>query len=328
MYVELVSKLNIAKKDALNNLLDRAGLSPDYAGGTTALLWDDGTLIATGTLDGNLIKCVAVDKMHQGEGHTATIVTGLRKEAFAKGINHLFLYTKPENRTMFSDLFFYPVACTDKVLLMEDRKEGINNFLSQFPSESASEKVGAVVMNCNPFTLGHQYLIETALKSCDKLYVFVVTEDKSRFSAEARMEMVRRGTGHLAGVTVLPTGPYMVSSVTFPTYFLKERDRALEVQCHLDIEIFLKYFAPKFGITHRFVGTEPVSPMTNQYNKALKEQLPAKGIVLKEIPRLEIGDMPVSASRVRELIDTKDIETLKKLVPHTTYNFLIENNLI
>ena len=42
-------------------------------------------------------------------------------------------------------------------------------------------KFGAVVMNCNPLTLGHRYLIEQALKQCDYLMIFVVQEDKSFF---------------------------------------------------------------------------------------------------------------------------------------------------
>ena len=42
-------------------------------------------------------------------------------------------------------------------------------------------KIGAIVMNCNPFTLGHKYLIKESLKKVDYLYIFVVEEDKSIF---------------------------------------------------------------------------------------------------------------------------------------------------
>jgi len=327
MFIELLSKSNKAKVDKWKDFLKKSDLEPDNSVEQTVLLWENDTLIATGSRDGNLLKCIAVDKSRQGEGLTASIITALRKEAFSEGISHLFLYTKPQNKLMFSDLFFYPVAQTDRVLLMEDKKEGINKFLDQLPKNSQSAKNGCVVVNCNPFTLGHQFLIESACRECDHLYVFVVSEDKSRFSADDRMEMVRRGTSHLPNVSVLPTGPYLISSATFPTYFLPDRENAIQIQCLLDIEIFVKYYAPKFGLTVRYVGTEPISPMTNQYNMALKEYLPKAGITFKEIPRLETQNTPISASQVRSLIDSGDIQAVKSLVPDTTYEFLVSKGL-
>lgn len=329
MYTELLSRQSNTKLNLWRNFLQKAGLDPDESVSQTVLLWDeDDNLVATGSREGNVLKCIAVDEAHQGEGLTATLITALRKEAFADGINHLFLYTKPKNKMMFSDLFFYPVAQTDKVLLMEDKKDGINRFLNTLAPRGVSGKVGCIVMNCNPFTLGHQYLIETASKECDLLYVFVVSEDKSRFSAEDRIEMVRRGTEHIANICVMPTGPYLISSATFPTYFLDNRENVSEVQCLLDIEIFTNYYVPKFGISVRYVGTEPLSPTTNQYNCALKEYLPPRGVTLNEIPRIEKADAPISASRVRALLDEGDFETLKSLVPDTTYNYLIEKEII
>ena len=328
MYTELLSKQNKTKLDMWKNFLKQSGLEADDSVSQIVLLWDNDDIIATGSRDGNLLKCIAVDKTRQGEGLTATVITELRKEAFSEGINHLFLYTKPQNKMMFSDLFFYPIAETDKVLLMEDKKDGITTFLNQFPVNNDSKKVGCIVMNCNPFTLGHQYLIETASKDCELLYVFVVSENKSRFLAEDRMEMVHKGTAHIPNVRVLPTGPYLISSATFPTYFLNDRENASQIQCLLDIEIFVKYYAQRFNIDTRYVGTEPLSAMTNQYNIALKKFLPPYGIKLKEIPRLELSETPISASQVRALIDSQDIEAVKSLVPDTTYNYLVNKVLI
>ena len=229
---------------------------------------------------------------------------------------------------MFSSLFFYPVAQTDTVLLMEDRKNGIQSFLNTLPVETGGSKIGAAVMNCNPFTLGHRYLIETAAKACDRLYVFVLSEDKSQFPAADRLALVKAGTADLPNVTVLPTGPYLISSATFPTYFLKDREAAQTIQCLLDIEIFTKYFVPKFGITHRFVGTEPLSPMTGMYNDALKKHLPDKGVAVCEIPRLQVGDTPVSASDVRSLLGTGQGNILHTLVPETTFEYLQAHGMI
>ncbi len=328
MYSELLSKSNKTKLDMWKAFLKNSDLEPDESVDQTILLWDNDVIVATGSRDGNLLKCIAVDKSRQGEGFTATIITALRKEAFSEGINHLFLYTKPQNNMMFSDLFFYPVAQTDNVLLMEDKKDGVSKFLEQFPVINRTGRIGCIVMNCNPFTLGHRYLIESACKDCDYLYVFVVSEDKSYFTADDRFEMVRQGTAHLPNVTVLPTGPYLISSATFPTYFLSDRESATQVQCLLDIEIFVKYYAPRFNITVRYVGTEPLSPMTNQYNITLKKFLPQYNITLKEIQRLEVSGTPISASRVRDLITSKNTQDIKSLIPDTTYDFLLNKGMI
>lgn len=326
MDVELTYALRGAKREAWTRLLSRTGLEPDDRAESTVLIWEDGELIATGSRQGNLLKCIAVDNLHQGEGLTATLLTQLRQDAFSAGHSHLFLYTKPRNSFMFSTLFFYPIAQTDSVLLMENKPNGIQSFLDSMEAHPVSGKVGAAVMNCNPFTKGHRYLIETAAKECDRLYIFVLSEDKSEFPFKDRLEMVKLGTADLPNVTVLTTGPYLISSATFPTYFLKDRDNAEQVHCLLDIEVFCNYFAPKFGITHRFVGTEPLSAMTDQYNQALKAHLPQRGIELLEIPRLEENGTPVSASAVRACLD--DPQALKKLVPETTYRYIAENNLL
>ena len=322
MDVELTGKPHGAKRNVWIDFLSRAGLALDEQVESTVLIWDEGELIATASRQGNLLKCIAVDDSRQGEGLTATLLTQLRQDAFSRGYSHLFLYTKPKDRFMFSSLFFYPVAETDQVLLMENKKDGIDTFLKTLPGAEHTGTVGAAVMNCNPFTKGHRYLIETAAKECDHVYVFVLSEDKSQFSAADRMEMVKLGTGDLPNVTVLPTGPYLISSATFPTYFLKEREKAEQVHCLLDIEIFCRYFAPKFGITRRYVGTEPLSPMTAQYNDALRKYLPSKGIDLIELPRLVQSDAPVSASAVRSHLQNSEYALLRQLLPETTYEYL------
>jgi [citrate (pro-3S)-lyase] ligase len=300
------------------------GLTPDRDAEQTVTVWEQEHLIATGSRKGNLLKCIAVHPEHRGEDLTAVVISQLRADAFSAGYKHLFLYTKPENRHLFESIFFYPIARTDTVLLMEDKRGGIRNFLDTLPQAVPGRKIGAAVMNCNPVTLGHRYLVETAAKECDHVFIFVLSEDQSRFSADERMEMVRLGTADLPNVTVLPTGPYLISSATFPTYFLKDRDSAAQVHCKLDIEIFEKYFVPRFGITHRYVGTEPFSPMTAQYNDALKENL--HNVTFVEIPRLETGNTPVSASAVRAALDHN--EDIRAMVPETTYRYLTQGGKI
>lgn len=317
MDIEIVSRLYGEKLNKRNALLCNNGLQPDTNVEQTALLWDNGELIAVGSRAGNLLKCIAVDKHRRGEDLTAAIVSALRQEAFGAGHRHLFLYTKPQNRFQFESLFFYPIAQTDDVLLMENEKGGIRRFLDLFPRKTGDD-VGAIVMNCDPFTLGHHYLVETAATQCKKIYVFVLSEDRGMFSAEDRLAMVKRGTAHLPNVTVLPTGPYLISAATFPSYFLKDQGRVGEVQCRLDIEVFSKYYIPHFGITRRFVGEEPLCEVTRQYNESLKRLLP---IAVTEIPRLEKEGTPVSASRVRRLLKDGQVTEAAALVPATTAEF-------
>ena len=328
MHIEILPTLSGTKLNKWKSLLERCGLFADLSFDKTVLIWDEDELIASGSRKDNVLKFIAVSEKHQGENLTATLLTFLRQDALKDGISHLFLYTKPENEKIFTSLFFYPVAKSDSVLLLENKKDGILNFLNTLPKNNSIGTAGAIVMNCNPFTLGHQYLIEKASAECEHLYVFCVSEDKSEFSFADRFEMIKRGTSHLANVTVLPTGPYLISSATFPDYFLKERDKKEEIHCLLDIEIFIKHYAPHFSICKRYVGTEPISQGTDMYNKALKEYMPKSGIALKEIKRLEQNSSPISASRVRELINPGDEESLKQLIPKTTYDYLKEKNLI
>ena len=322
MDLELYASVPVRARKAWSALLARTSLTPESTDLQTVLLWDEDRLVATGSRQDNVLKYIAVDPAYQGEGLTAKVLTALRQAAFEAGHKHLFLYTKPANKLLFSSLFFYPVAQTADALLMEDQKNGIANFLAALPAVHTGENIGAIVMNCDPFTLGHQYLVQFAARQCSHLYVFVLSEDKGHFSSADRLEMAKRGAAHLPNVTVLPSGPYLISAATFPAYFLKERASAGQVHCALDIAIFTQYFSPRFSISRRFVGTEPLCAVTNSYNKALKESLPQHGITVTEVPRMEQNGIPVSASAVRKAIANKDWDLVQKLVPETTYQYL------
>lgn len=327
MDIQIYDTLPAAKQRLWQDFLDRMALHPDKDMDQTVLVMEEGQLIATGSRRKNLLKCIAVDPDWQGQGLTATVLTQLRQAAFQEGYSRLFLYTKPANAHLFSPLFFYSVAQTDHVLLMENKPNGIQNFLNTLPCQEIHGTVGAVVMNCDPFTLGHRHLVETAAAECDHLYIFILSEDGGRFSPQDRMKMVKLGTADLPNVTVLPTDAYLISAATFPTYFLKDRDQAADIQCQLDIEIFAGYFAPHFGITRRYVGTEPLSALTDGYNRVLSAQLPQHGIELRQIPRLCHSGRAISASAVRALIDSRDWDAIRSLVPETTFSYLQEVNI-
>ena len=325
VYTESSRLLSGSKLEKWTRFLSAAALKADTDTDQTVTVWDDGEIIACGSRKGNLLKCIAVDPARQGEGLTATVLTELKQEAFREGYRQLFLYTKPRNRMLFAPLFFYPVAQTEAVLLMESTRNGIESFLTGLePNPSKEGKTGCIVMNADPFTLGHQYLAETAARQCDKLYIFVLSEDKGTFSAEERMKLVKAGTAHLNNVTVYPTGPYLISSATFPKYFLKDRETAQREHYVLDLAVFTKWFVPYFGITHRFAGTEPTCAVTGGYNRAMEEILPQHQVEFVEIPRKQEQDIAISASTVRRKMQEGNPEALKKLVPETTYQCILE----
>lgn len=184
------------------------------------------------------------------------------------------------------------------------------------------KNAGAVVVNCNPFTKGHRYLIEYALSKVDFLYVFVVEEDLSDFSFEDRLSLVKEGTKDLSRLRVVPSGRFIASKDTFRSYFERYQVRE-EIDVSKDVRIFAKYIAPKLGIRKRFVGEEPVDLVTNLYNEEMKRVLPQYGIELVEIPRKEIDGSPVSAKLVREKFRNKDWVALKHLLPDSTLQFLM-----
>lgn len=185
-------------------------------------------------------------------------------------------------------------------------------------------KIGSIVMNCNPFTLGHQYLIGYAAERVDYLYVFVVEEDKSYFKFEDRIELVKAGTAHLRNVKVLPSGQFIISSTTFSEYFDKANLKGTTIDTSLDVETFGSQIAPCLNISVRFVGEEPLDPITAQYNQSMKDILPKYGIEVCEIPRKEDEVGVISASRVRKCLEENKWDEIKKLVPETTYLFLEE----
>lgn len=185
--------------------------------------------------------------------------------------------------------------------------------------------IGAIVMNCNPFTYGHRYLIEKAAEECDKLFVFVVEEDKSIFKFDDRIELVKRGTSDISNVVVIPSGKFMISSLTFTDYFNKSEIQDKIIDPSMDVEIFAKYIAPAMGITVRFAGEEPLDNVTRQYNETMKRILPKRGINFKTIVRKEAGGEPISASRVRKCLEMKQWDEIRKLVPDATFDFLYKN---
>lgn len=358
MEIQTLNPTTPRQRQRIEAFLKRNGLRFDDMHYYAAITDDDGEMIAGGGLKGNVIKCVAVDDAHKGEAITNTLISHLIAHANEEGHSNVMLFTKPKNRQLFESLSFRLLAEAPEAVLMETGIGGINNTVEQLkkikeegevckennqgckkeektnlnittpqhlnhstpqPLTTTTPLRGVVVMNCNPFTLGHRYLIEQAAKQVERLFVMVVREDCSLFAYTERKAMVEQGVAHLKNVTVIDGSEYAISQATFPTYFLKRLDDAADTQMLLDLDLFRRHIAPALGATVRFVGTEPTDQLTHRYNQLMHEVLAD----VRETARLEKKGNAVSASRVRKAMEQGDMSTIRQLVPPTTLPYII-----
>jgi len=356
MEIQTLNPATPRQRQRIEAFLKRNALRIDDMNYYAAVLDDDGEMIAGGGLKDDVIKCVAVDDAHKGEAIANTLVSHLISHANQEGYSCIKLFTKPKNRQLFESLSFRLLAEAPEAILMETGIGGISNTveaLKKIKEESEKYKeynkeckedskecrentsylntspphhhtttmqpTGCIVMNCNPFTLGHRYLIEQAAKQVERLYVMVVREDCSLFAYTERKAMVEQGVADIENVNVIDGSDYAISRATFPTYFLKRLDDAADTQMLLDLDLFRRHIAPALGATVRFVGTEPSDQLTRRYNQLMHEVLKD----VREIDRLEKDGNAVSASRVRKAMEEGDMNTIRQLVPPTTLPYII-----
>lgn len=356
MEIQTLNPATPRQRQRIEAFLKRNGLRFDDMHYYAAITDDDGEMIAGGGLKDDVIKCVAVDDAHKGEAIANTLVSHLISHANQEGYGCIKLFTKPKNRQLFESLSFRLLAEAPEAILMETGIGGISNTveaLKKIKEESEKYKeynkeckedskkckentsylntsipqhlnttmqpTGCIVMNCNPFTLGHRYLIEQAAKQVERLYVMVVRDDCSLFAYTERKAMVEQGVADIENVNVIDGSDYAISRATFPTYFLKRLDDAADTQMLLDLDLFRRHIAPALGATVRFVGTEPTDQLTRRYNQLMHEVLKD----VREINRLEKDSNAVSASRVRKAMEEGDMNTIRQLVPLTTLPYII-----
>jgi [citrate (pro-3S)-lyase] ligase len=290
-----------------------------------------GVLVACAGLCGGVVKCVAIDPRARGGCLALKLMGEVVNHAMDLGRSHLFLYTKPANVALFQGCGFHPlVEVAGHACLMENTPVGLRDACARLAAQrKPGARIGCCVLNANPFTKGHLHLVRQALAVCDWVHVLVVSEDASALPSDLRLRLVREGLAGLDRVSVHEGTRYLISKGTFPSYFLK--DKAVVDACGtaMDLLMFRRHIAPALGVTHRFVGTEPFCKVTRGYNQDMHQWLqdprgegPAVEVV--EVPRLEIGGRPVSASDVRALLARGDVEALAQLVPATTLAGLLE----
>lgn len=297
-------------------------------------------MIAGGGLKGSVIKCVAVADGHKGEAVANVIVSHLIAKANAEGCQCVKLYTKPDNRQLFESLSFRLIAESPNAILMETGVGGIEKYSEELRVKSeelrvkseelkndesvvsnARKPIGVIVMNANPFTLGHRFLVEQSSELVERLYVVVVREDCSMFSYNERKAMVSQGVRDIGNVVVVDGSDYAVSAATFPTYFLKQLSDATDTQIILDLDLYRRRIAPALGATIRFFGSEPTDPLTRRYNELMHKQLGEEHV--HEIQRKQQEGSAISASRVRKAMMEGCLWDAIQLVPPTTIPYII-----
>ena len=284
-------------------------------------IFENGKLVACGARAGYVLKMLAIAPSHQGTDALGQLVTKLLQSAMSGGHDTVFVFTLPQNVASFEGLNFRLLVTDGQAALLE-HGPGLQAYLKSHSSQIIEGRNGAVVINGNPFNLGHLHLVECAAQRVDRLYLFVVREDRSVFPFAVRFRLAQEATAHLRNVTALDTSRYAVSAGTFPSYFLKRLDEVAAAQMQIDLLLFAQRLAPRFHIACRFVGQEPLCPTTAAYNKMMAEILKAHGIEWVELPRIQAGGLPISATQVRKAFAANDIETLKCLVPPATLEFL------
>lgn len=310
---------------------------------------DGDEILAGGGLDGSVIKCVAVSESARSEGLMNILVSRLIAIAREEGRESVKAFTKPENEGIFKSLGFGLLASAPKAILMENGRGGLPEYRKYLESLARPGRNGAIVMNANPFTKGHRYLVEQAASQVDNLYVIVVREDRSRFPYVERKAMIEAGCAGLDNVVVCEGSDYAISAATFPTYFLKKLDDATDTQIALDLDLFVNHIAQPLGVTVRFAGSEPEDALTRRYNELMAEILPGtsvavvrqdhqpdpelvKGSALRqarrpidfvEIPRLEQKGKPLSATSLRRALDKGNLKEAMEYIPKSTVPYLV-----
>ncbi|WP_114394006.1 [citrate (pro-3S)-lyase] ligase [Oleisolibacter albus] len=317
------------ERHAIRQLLTRCGLDYEEHIQVFVACRHEGRLVACAGLESNIVKCCAIEPDLRGGSLSLTLLSEVVHLAYERGHSHLFLYTRPENVSFFQGCGFYPLAeVPGYVTLMENTPVGIRSYCDRLRTKRiAGAKIGAIVINANPFTLGHQYLVRLAAAQCDWLHLFVVSEDVSFVSYRDRYALVEQGVQGIERLTLHHGSQYMVSRATFPDYFFKEKGVVGDCCTAIDLLLFRRYIAPALGITHRFVGTEPFCETTRKYNADMKYWLQtadaaAPAVTVIEEARTRAGGTPISASEVRRLLRSRDVDRIRALVPSATFELL------
>lgn len=323
MFPSFINKRNQREIDEITEYLAENDVSYDNPE-ATVVIRDGGKIVATGSVDGKILKYFFNDEAYTGQGLMIKIYNELLNHLFEAQIDDYYVFTKPKNKNIFTSLGLKTIFITGEVALFEGGFKSYDSWIASIKSKlDPNAKIrGSIVANCNPMTLGHKYLFEDSMKKVDELIIFIVEEDKSVFPTEDRYNIVKNEMAEYQNVKVFLGGPYIISSATFPTYFIKEKNSSLDIYTELDARIFSERIAADLDISYRFVGTEPIDEVTKRYNEIMSKYINREGLSLQVLDRLEMNENVVSATRVRSLIKENKLEEAEQYVPKSTIDYL------
>ncbi len=323
MYFIRFTKENKRKLKQLEDFLHTCNLKLALDVEEFIILKDDTKIIASGGISKNVLKCIGIANEYRGKGILLNLISELINIARdEKGVENLFLYSKYENLDFFKSCGFKLVCAVEEEIVLLEHTNNLEKYKQKLSLHKKEyKKIGSIVMNANPFTLGHRHLVKYAASTCEWVHLFLVKEDASFFAFEDRLELVKLGLSDIKNLTIHEGSDYIISNATFPSYFLKENQDPNSLHAKLDALIFKNHIAPILGITHRFLGSEPFCKVTNEYNKQIKKIF-YPNIEVVEIPRKAFEDESISASKVRKYLKEKNFEKIEKLVPKSTLKYL------
>lgn len=305
----------------VKDFLEKSGLTLDDGLDIMLGVYDEeDNLVGCAGHQDNVIKCVAIDESLRGLNITPRLISPLIDSILNKGFRNVMLFTKPENKQMFASLGFHIVGEAPKAVMMETDPDGIAGYCRTLSSliNDVPRPIGVIIINANPLTKGHLYLINHASSKCGTLVIIPLADNKhNMFSEKDRTEIIRNSTSSFKNIIIAPSSQYTISSAVFPSYFLKSLSEAAETQMMLDLNIFSSHIANALDASIRFVGSEPKDILTLNYNTMMHNILPKKGISIDEIDRLtDTHGQPYSASRVRQAIEEQRLgDALSMVAP-------------
>ncbi len=316
--MEIKQAILQSEKDAVKAFLTTFDLQFRLDTTYTAYIEEKNQIVGTISFRDDVIMLLAVSPKMQGENLALTLVNHALSKLREEGIYGYKVFTKSEYLPLFENMGFRLLVNTQNFCALEGGQSFVEKKVDDLKTKVIMEFGGidadtaSIVLNGNPFTIGHLALCEHALKNHRKLIIFVLEEDISDFSFKERFSLAFLATRQYSErVCVLPSTEYIVSKSTFPDYFLHGADKITEAYAEYDALIFQKYFMEKLGIVKRYFGAEKTDYM-QIYNKTMCKVLGDKAEI---VDRFKLNGQDISAKSFRQLLKDGKNEEALDLIP-------------
>src|SRR5690554_6026105 len=161
IHLEVLDLNNLKSMELLNHFLKESNLmldTLDYA----IVLKDNNQIVGSCCKDKNVLKMIAIHPEYQQHNFVATLISEMQHVLFDQGYTHSFVFTPKKSKEIFISLNYHEIISVCDVCLLEKGKQKIDDVIESIRKQinTNTSNNGAIVINGNPFTLGHQYLID------------------------------------------------------------------------------------------------------------------------------------------------------------------------